>query len=560
MRLHYFISAFVLIALACNIHCDDDDEQVEISTEPETPQYVRPEPNGQYHFVETFDSETPDASGWILSKATKDDVDEQIAKYDGKWSIEKSMDAVLEGDKGLVLTSKAKHSAIGKKLNKPYQFTNKKPLIIQYEVKFQNALECGGAYVKLIAEDKDFKLENLQDKTGFSVMFGPDKCGTENKYHFIVRYKNPVTGEVEEKHAKKSQLIDAFFTDGKTHLFTLVVRPDNTFQMMIDTTEVNSGSLLKDMTPSIVPDKEIVDPTDFKPESWDDREKIEDPDSSKPDDWDESEPKEIADSSATMPEGWLEEEADVIPDPSATKPDDWDDETDGEWEAPKIENSVCKDVPGCGPWSQPMIANPLYKGKWFAPLIENINYQGQWEPRKIPNPAYFEEEDPFSKLITFDAVGLELWSMTDMIYFDNFIITDDEAVSNQFSLDSWAIKKDLESQKHSSSDSVVDALVKATKDKPWLWALYVLVVLVPVVLIFVFCCGKTDSKSSNAQAKKTDEVTADDAPVPEEEEAQAEEEEVVEEDKPSKSDLEEEPVEEKPSPRKTTAKRRARKD
>ena len=65
-------------------------------------------------------------------------------------------------------------------------------------------------------------------------------------------------------------------------------------------------------------------------------------------------------------------------------------------------------------------------------MIDNINYQGQWEPRKIPNPAYFEEEDPFSKLITFDAVGLELWSMTDMIYFDNFIITDDEAVSNQF--------------------------------------------------------------------------------------------------------------------------------
>ena len=52
-------------------------------------------------------------------------------------------------------------------------------------------------------------------------MFGPDKCGTENKYHFIVRYKNPVKGTYEEKHAKKSQLVDSYYNDGKTHLYTL---------------------------------------------------------------------------------------------------------------------------------------------------------------------------------------------------------------------------------------------------------------------------------------------------------------------------------------------------
>jgi hypothetical protein len=214
-----------------------------------------------------------------------------------------------------------------------------------------------------------------------------------------------------------------------------VVRPDNTFQMMIDTTEVNSGSLLSDMTPAIIPDKEIVDPTDAKPETWDDREKIEDPLATKPEDWDESQPKQIPDTSATIPEGWLESEPETLADPSATKPEDWDEDTDGEWEAPKIENPACKEAPGCGPWTQPMIANPAYKGKWLPPLIENVNYQGQWEPRKIANPAYFEEEDPFSKLVAFDALGLELWSMTDMIYFDNFIITDDESVSNQFRYD-----------------------------------------------------------------------------------------------------------------------------
>ena len=379
------------------------------------------------------------------------------------------------------------------------------------------------------------------------------------QYHFIIRYKNPVTGTFEEKHAKKSELVDAFFTDGKTHLFTLIVRPDNTFQMLIDTTEVNAGSLLKDLNPSIVPPKEIVDPNDKKPETWDDREKIEDPDAVKPDDWDEEEPKQIADASAQMPEGWLEDESDTIPDESSIKPDDWDEETDGEWEPAKIENPKCKDAPGCGPWTQPMINNPKYKGKWRAPLIENTNYQGQWEPRKIENPEYFEETDPFSKLTSFDGIGFELWSMTDKIYFDNILITDDEAVANRFALDSWAIKKDLESINSRSSDSVVDALVNATNDKPWLWAVYLLVVLVPIVLIFVFCCGKS-SPEVKTNNKKTDEPTKDDDSVQAEanvastkeddekadEEEDADEEEEVEEaeaepeSKQSKSDLEDE--------------------
>lgn len=44
--------------------------------------------------------------------------------------------------------------------------------------------------------------------------------------------------------------------------------------MLIDSIEVNSGSLLKDLTPAINPPKEIVDPSDVKPESWDEREKF----------------------------------------------------------------------------------------------------------------------------------------------------------------------------------------------------------------------------------------------------------------------------------------------
>lgn len=52
-------------------------------------------------------------------------------------------------------------------------------------------------------------------------MFGPDKCGATSKIHFIVGFQNPVTGEVEEKHAKQSTDAMNFFSDKKTHLFTL---------------------------------------------------------------------------------------------------------------------------------------------------------------------------------------------------------------------------------------------------------------------------------------------------------------------------------------------------
>jgi calnexin len=135
--------------------------------------------------------------------------------------------------------------------------------------------------------------------------------------------------------------------------------------MFIDLNEVNSGSLLKDLTPSIVPAKEIVDPNDHKPESWDEREKIPDPNAVKPEDWDENEPKQIADSSAVKPEGWLDDELEMMPDLEAVKPEDWDTETDGEWEAPKVENSKCKEAPGCGVWNPPMIDNPKYKGNIF---------------------------------------------------------------------------------------------------------------------------------------------------------------------------------------------------
>ena len=52
---------------------------------------------------------------------------------------------------------------------------------LRYEVRFQNKHECGGAYIKLLADTPSLSLENFGDKTEYSIMFGPDKCGGDSK-------------------------------------------------------------------------------------------------------------------------------------------------------------------------------------------------------------------------------------------------------------------------------------------------------------------------------------------------------------------------------------------
>lgn len=44
----------------------------------------------------------------------------------------------------------------------------------------------------------------------------------------------------------------------------------------------------------------------------------------------------------------------------------------------------------------------------------------------------------------FAAVGLELWSMTSDIFFDNFFITDDRNTADRWTSEGWALKKAAE--------------------------------------------------------------------------------------------------------------------
>lgn len=390
-------------------------------------------------FLEQFTDDWE--SRWVPSHAKKQDSkSEEDWAYVGTWSVEEpTVFPGIEGDKGLVVKNVAAHHAISAKF--PKKIDNKgKTLVVQYEVKPQNSLVCGGAYLKLLQENKKLHAEEFSNATPYVIMFGPDKCGATNKVHFIFRHKNPKTGEYEEKHLKTPPTAR---TSKLTSLYTLIVKPDQSFQILIDGEAIKNGTLLEDFNPPVNPAKEIDDPKDKKPSDWVDEPKIPDPEATKPEDWDEDAPFEIVDEEATKPEDWLEDEPTSIPDPEAEKPEDWDDEEDGDWIPPTVPNPKCQEASGCGPWSSPMKKNPDYKGKWTAPLIDNPAYKGPWKPRKIANPSYFEDKTP-SNFEPMGAIGFEIWTMQNDILFDNIYIGHSIEDAEKLRKETFDVKRPIE--------------------------------------------------------------------------------------------------------------------
>ncbi|XP_015791836.1 calnexin [Tetranychus urticae] len=510
-------SIFLLITVRSSL-CDENTDSSETdsvdspslpplpspsSSEEELIDYQTPDiPLDNVYLYEPFDDKDSFHKNWVTSKATKSDSED--GKYDGEWEIVPTVERI-PGDLGLMMNSRARHHAIGAKFTKPFDFKGGN-LVVQYDVQFRNGQECGGAYLKLLQAPSG-DLSKIHDKTPYSIMFGPDKCGNEHKLHFIFNHRNKKNNSLREIHWKKASTVTGLneaITDNKWHLFRLVVRPDNSYEISVDKKIVGKGSLLEDFNPPVNPPKEIDDPDDTKPEDWDEREKIPDPDAKKPDDWDENEPRKIVDSNAQKPSDWLEDEPEMIPDPEAKKPEDWSEEMDGEWEPPLINNPKCGSVSGCGPWKAPLIDNPKYKGKWKPPLISNPNYQGKWAPRKIPNPDYFEDLNPY-KMIPFDGVAFELWTISDGIAFDNILITSDIDLANNVADHTYQLKKDINDEK---TDNWFQSFIRSTNKKPWLWAVYILSLLVPIFMLMrVLSPKKKDSegkKKSSENEQKFD--------------------------------------------------------
>merc|ERR1711979_76788 len=143
------------------------------------------------------------------------------------------------------------------------------------------------------------------DPTPYNIIFGPDKCGYTKRTHLIFNYKG-------KNVLKKSDLSYKQENEGTSHVYRMILKPDNTVRVEIDDEKIYEGSIKEDW--EVLKAKEISDPAD-------------------------------------------------------KKPDDWVETEDGEWEAPMKDNPAYK-----GDWSVKRIENPAYKGIWEAKKIANPEY------------------------------------------------------------------------------------------------------------------------------------------------------------------------------------------
>merc|ERR1719198_1475362 len=354
------------------------------------------------YFSETFSEGWE--SRWTVSKWKESEGTAGTWKLNaGKWFSDE------EADKGIQTVEDSKFFGIAAAFD---SFSNKgKDLIIQYQAKYEKDVECGGGYMKIGPKQDD--LTAFGDPTPYNIMFGPDKCGYTKRTHLIFNYKG-------NNVLKKSDLSYKQEGEGTSHVYRLVVKPDNTVRVEIDEEQIYEGSIKDDW--EVLAPKEISDPDDKKPSDWVDDSMMDDPDDKKPEDW-------------------VEEKR--IVDAEAKKPDDWDDEEDGEWEAP-------------------MKDNPVYKGDWTGKRISNPNYKGFWEAKKIANPE-FVDDDAIYKYAEFGFIGFDLWQVKGGTVFDNIIITDDKAEADKF-VAKWKELSEVEKAKKKEEDDKKAAETPAAAD------------------------------------------------------------------------------------------------
>jgi calreticulin len=351
------------------------------------------------YFQEDF-SDPNWESRWVISTNRPAAERGQFALDAGNWATD-------ESDKGLKTTEDARFYTASIKFP---EFTNANSvLVIQYSLKYTQSVDCGGAYIKL--HPKGLDQVNYDGDAQYNIMFGPDQCGGTKRVHAILARGGT-------NHLITKQIYPE--TDLFTHVYTFIIRPDNTYEILIDGDSKAKGPIEDDWT--ILLPKKIQDPALSKPADWVDNKYMDDPEDKKPEGYDDI-PKEIVD-------------------PEATKPEDWDDELDGDWEAPKVPNPEFK-----GPWRAKQIENPLYKGEWVHPMIDNPDYK----------PA-----DDLGQYPSFEALGIEVWQVKAGSIFDNFLLTDDENLAAE-ARTVIATRREGEKKLEAEQKKVEDA--KAETDK-----------------------------------------------------------------------------------------------
>lgn len=121
---------------------------------------------------------------------------------------------------------------IGKTIN-----NRGKLLIISYTMKQEKDENHTMASIKLFGEGLNQK--RLNQSTDYEICFGPNYGSTNDKRHFdyFMRFGN---------QTYQSSRILHCIMDKYTHMFTLIIRPNNTAQLLVDGKPIHEGLLRED--------------------------------------------------------------------------------------------------------------------------------------------------------------------------------------------------------------------------------------------------------------------------------------------------------------------------
>ncbi|XP_049644350.1 calreticulin-3 [Suncus etruscus] len=281
----------------------------------------------------------------------------------------------IEKDKGLQTTQDSRFYAISARF--PPFSSRGRPLVLQYTVKHEQKMDCGGGYVKVFPAGLDQR--QLNNKSPYYIMFGPDICGFDiTKVHVILQFKN-------QYHENKKSI--RCKVDGYTHLYTLVLRPDLSYEVRIDGQVAESGDIEYD--------------------------------------WNLESLKSSAKKTGTEQQGWEQKDWDKqFLEAGAGAPSDWNSKLDGDVDL-----------------QAPLLQKPPYQDGLKPEGIDS----NVWLHRKPKDANYLAESD----LTEFDdigAIGLELWQVRSGTIFDNFLITDDEEYAQKFGKATWGETKGPEKE------------------------------------------------------------------------------------------------------------------
>uniref|UniRef100_A0A5S6QV96 Calreticulin n=1 Tax=Trichuris muris TaxID=70415 RepID=A0A5S6QV96_TRIMR len=135
---------------------------------------------------------------------------------------------------GLQTTQDSRFYAVSRKFDNPLGNISK-ALVIQFSVKHEQKIDCGGAYIKLLSAKVN--QTDFHSDSPYYIMFGPDICADAKVLRIIFNYNGTYFTWNQKVSCKAGRL---------THVYTLIIHHNLTYDVLIDLRVAKSGLLLED--------------------------------------------------------------------------------------------------------------------------------------------------------------------------------------------------------------------------------------------------------------------------------------------------------------------------